>query len=113
MTTEERLEKLESELVRAKHRNRRLLAVLVGVVVAAVVILAISGPPDTFAQAGTIAADKDRAISFAVVKELGSVPLSHNELGSLARYEKTQVYVLWANGAVTTPAVISPRGSGG
>ena len=70
MTTEERLEKLEQELARAKRRNRWLLAG--AVLCLGIVALAWAfGPVKALAQAGKPVADKDRPVSLAAAYKPG------------------------------------------
>ncbi len=72
MTTEERLEKLERELTRAKRDNRRMIVVGVGIVLGALALLVVRGSPVSVARAQE-AADKTviRAHEFLLVNEQG------------------------------------------
>ena len=83
MTTEERLEKLEKELARAKRRNRRLLAVA-GLVVGAVTLAwIVAGTANRAeAQGGGVPA-VIRANAFVLVDEKGKTraELSMGEYG--------------------------------
>jgi hypothetical protein len=71
ISTEERLEKLERNLTRAKRDNRRMIVVGVGIVLGALALLVVWGSPVSVAQAQENAADKKviRAQEFVLVDE--------------------------------------------
>ena len=72
MTTEERMEKLERELARAKRRNRWLAVVLLTIGATALAVTALSAPsiPTALAEAGG-PVNEVRASRFVLVDETG------------------------------------------
>ena len=81
MTNEERLEKLERDLARAKRDNRRMIVVGVGIVLGALALLVVGGSPVSVARAQEKATGKTiiRAQEFVLVDEQSE---TRAELGS-------------------------------
>jgi len=98
MTTEQRIEKLERQLAATNRRNRWLVGFMVLALAGLGAAWALTQATPV-AQAQAAAADNraaaDRPVSLAAVYD--------------AANKKPLVYVLWADGKVTTPLVIMPR----